>query len=880
MSVDLKGNTNYVAFTDLNHELIAVRTNLSAVDMIVGNGLKVDGDMLYADLATDEDIELGTLGHLVDAAGIKPFLTDLQVVAGDGTIVTGSTVDTKRATVEETLTGVTVAADKTVSVEALKGALSSGKAVDVTSEPDQTITGDYKGTFTTTATTLGFAAFPKFAPNLVYLMLADVTVDTARNITPSGTWLDGTTTAKALAANTPTRIAMLFTSSAATCAATLTFSGSGTVTVTKLREFEVTGCSDEARKYIANLSNPDDFTKFYLVDYDEQNPWTYIIDMANSPAVTLMAGLSYKLDATTGTHTLTTDTCPVGYNGEDAHLTLFVGLNSNIVFQSPLNLIDPLTPGAGHNITVKFRDGQANAYVDDTDIGYVITVNSGTDSGSLYYALSTANEDYLVFANSTDNTPVNLDGVVAAKGAKTVVGNGFDKTTITGSGSFTSKTVFTNVSMDDVVVTGGTMTMGNVNIPQGGTVSLSDGSLAIEKVVGDGGTLDLGQKTVYVTNSSASIMGCEIRNGVGSSGGAIRDYATTGSAADVTVGSATITGCSASYAGGAMFVYGSASATINSCVLSGCAATFGGVLFGNAGAKITLNSCSIVGCSANEGAGVCVYNAGTKATLISCTISGCSSTSLSKTGAAMGANIASIEIKDCIIDGNIPSSKAVYLNNGSLDIAGSNVLTDQVYGSNGSVTIASGAILDLTGNTNATPIAPGGGIGITGGATIIGSAGNSGTMVFDVASAGMACTSIVNSGGIVRSGSNLYPPAGTYTGVIFDTRITPTSGSEITLNSCKIESVVLGDATMSLSGATELTATSTPVYNSNEKTGTVTIASGTTIKTARTGSQAVITFTSGTVSVDGACTIIDGNNDSHTVAGGTYAIIYANGATA
>lgn len=43
---------------------------------------------------------------------------------------------------------------------------------------------------------------------------------------------------------------------------------------------------------------------------------------------------------------------------------------------------------------------------------------------------------------------------------------------------------------------------------------------------------------------------------------------------------------------------------------------------------------------------------------------------------------------------------------------------------NGSVTISSGAIVDLTGNTNATPINPGGGIVISsGGISIIDSAG-------------------------------------------------------------------------------------------------------------------------------------------------------------
>ena len=574
--VDLKGNTNFVLVKSLKdpttgtQKIVVPRTNLAAVDMDVANGLTVFGNTMSVNLATAEDIEHGTSGHLIDAAGIKPFLTDLQVVAGEGTIVTGSTVDTNRATVEETLTGATVAADKTVSVEALKGALSSGKAVDVTSEPDQIITGDYKGTFTTTDTTLGFAAFPKFASNLVYLMRADVTVDTARNITPSGTWLDGTTTAKALPANTPTRIAMLFTSSADTCAATLTFSGSGTVTVTKLREFEVTGCSDAARSYIASMENPDDFTKFYLVDYDEQNPWTYIIDMKTSQAVTLMAGLSYKLDATTGTHTITTDTCPVGYNGEDAHLTLFVGLSGNIIFQSPLNLIDPLTPGAGHNITVKFRDGQANAYVDDTDIGYVVTVNSGTDSGSLYYALTANSDKYVVFANNTDGTPVDFNNVVTGSAEKIVVGNGYTQTTLTGSAAFTGKTTFTNVGMDGVVVTGGTTTLGNVYIPEGGTITTIGGSglLVLEKVTG-GGTFLPGSKGVYTPRGSVFVSGCTF---TGSDRGTGSGTFQLGYNVRAELKDVLITGNTAKRGGG-MMVLGGDNVDLSSCTISGNVAT-------------------------------------------------------------------------------------------------------------------------------------------------------------------------------------------------------------------------------------------------------------------------------------------------------------------
>jgi hypothetical protein len=61
------------------------------------------------------------------------------------------------------------------------------------------------------------------------------------------------------------------------------------------------------------------------------------------------------------------------------------------------------------------------------------------------------------------------------------------------------------------------------------------------------------------------------------------------------------------------------------------------------------------------------------------------------------------------------------------------------------VTIASGAILDLTGNTNATPIAPGGGITFGASVTVINSAGSS--VLLNNGEAG-TCTVIKNDGTI------------------------------------------------------------------------------------------------------------------------------------
>ena len=65
--------------------------------------------------------------------------------------------------------------------------------------------------------------------------------------------------------------------------------------------------------------------------------------------------------------------------------------------------------------------------------------------------------------------------------------------------------------------------------------------------------------------------------------------------------------------------------------------------------------------------------------------------------------------------------------------------------SSGSVAIASGATLDLTGNTNATPINPGGGITFGANVTVINSAGSS--VLLNGGEAG-SCTKINNDGTI------------------------------------------------------------------------------------------------------------------------------------
>ena len=89
---------------------------------------------------------------------------------------------------------------------------------------------------------------------------------------------------------------------------------------------------------------------------------------------------------------------------------------------------------------------------------------------------------------------------------------------------------------------------------------------------------------------------------------------------------------------------------------------------------------------------------------------------------------------DCIVTGNTPNDIST---NRELKLYGTNKIG--IVGGTGTVTLTSGAILDLTGNTNATPIAPGSVI-VDGGCQVITSAGAT------VSIAGGTYTKINNDG--------------------------------------------------------------------------------------------------------------------------------------
>lgn len=619
--------------------------------------------------------------------------------AGDGIDIEGATISVsdrlKPAAVSELITGGT----HMVDVTALRGALSAGQAVDVTSAPDN-VTDDYRGTFSVTGS-LGFASFPKFKSGLTYLMIADLAATTSGTVTPSGTWLDGTAAARSLAAGTSARVAMLFN---AANKGKLTFSNTGSVSVSNCREYEVTSCTSEARAYIASLSDPDAFASYYLIKPDMVQPWIGIIDMGTSPAVTIASGLSYKLNAATGVHQLTVDTCPVGYDGRDAIIRITLGGSGVIQAVAPLRLGDALTPYAINNCVVRFRDGEAVLLVEDTLSGYIVTLTSGTGEGSLPYGLAASGVPYIAFSTSTDGIPVDLSGSTA-NGEKHIVGNGYAETTLTGAVDCgTSKFTVVNLALSNVGITGGTMTLGDAYIPSGSTVLIDGGRLEVERVNGDGGMINLGGTNIIVSSgATASASGCTFSGGAGITQGGTALY------------------------GGAVFNHGNA--TFIDCVFSGNSAQYGGVFYAPRGS----------------------------ATISGCTVSGNTE--------SYGAILVQAAAKVTLIDSEI-SDRTSLLGTGTIELRGSNSINTikaLTQTTAGTVIISNGAVVDLTGTTDEIPIAPGGGIMFEGANQIkYGTTENPTTAYID----GCTATTIA-SGGSLFTGANIRLGGGTYSNVTF-----------------------------------------------------------------------------------------------------------------
>lgn len=377
------------------------------------------------------------------------------------------------------------------------------------------------------------------------------------------------------------------------------------------------------------------------------------IETPTGSSITLRAGHTYRINATTGQKTLNVEAMNSNEFGLDGHLELFLANMGYIQTGPNVVLANALEPDAVNNCTIRFHDGLAIISVEDHVAGYIVVNGSTADDGSLAYGLNTSTNEYIAFDASLNGMNVPLAGATA-NGEKHIVGNGYTSTMLTGKINCTSKTTVANLALSDVGITGGTLTLGDAFIPSGSTVAVSGGGLVIEKVTGAGSAsvIDLGGTNVNVSSgATASVSGCMITAGGNFTNGAISTTKAT-----VSFDSVKITGNTANRGG----VYINSGYTeFKNCFLSG-----------NANADIS----AAYGSALLSGGVYDYYKVDHDA--------------------------------EVILAGNVTVGR----------LMGQYVSSA---GRFGSVTIISGATLDLTGNTNETPIAPGGGITFApGGATV------------------------------------------------------------------------------------------------------------------------------------------------------------------
>lgn len=483
------------------------------------------------------------------------------VTVADGLQVTGGTASIDDATVQDVLVGIEGGTasinDEVVTPGNLRGALSVGQAVDVSCPPAvrenwQLLSTDGGQTWTTMTkeamdgaflmpfsiktiadsiktTRFGWtvvAPFPKFANGLIYLYMMDIKASQACSMT----YYDGTVLkSKSIPASDEYVRTYVVTNTGSiwiekVVAANTTFQ----LDIKNWRQYEVTALTDEAIAYIAQLDNPDAFFRSntifqvrdkYLVKQDMVCPWIYTIGMPDNSDLTVAAGLSYKIRYTNDSpHKITVDTIPADAYGWDAHIQMFIKGTSSIVFQKPLILMDALTPNAGHNLSVKFRNGQALVYVDDLNAGYVVVSTTGSTDGTLAYGFTDAAVEYIVFGSTTNGAVCDFGTVTAVYGTTVtdinLIGNGPDQTFISGdltvpSGKFVN---MQDLALSDVALLGGgTVTTANVAIPAGSTISKSSATTLRVKSLMLDGELQLDTATVtgsvYIADSSFVISG-------------------------------------------------------------------------------------------------------------------------------------------------------------------------------------------------------------------------------------------------------------------------------------------------------------------------------------------------------------------------------------
>ena len=418
--------------------------------------------------------------------------------------------------------------------------------------------------------------------------------------------------------------------------------------------------------------------------------WADVTDLGSAATATLEAGSSYKLDASSGTHSITAVTSDTTKIGADGRLLLNAGDLADLTIQAPLAVQGTLQANALNVCTVKFCNGRAYILPEfhlSVANNYTVTITTGTtgdaDTGSLFYGLQLSVHDKVAFDPATNGSACDMQNAVL-NDSKTIVGNGKNQTIVSGGADCTASAAFSEVQFSGAQVLGGTAVLEDTRITSlanSGAIIFS-GSNEITGTVSGTGTINLASGASLYGGGS---MDLGHAHNLGIAGGA-----------SVTITDMTITNCSGGNAG-VVYISQGQGVRFSSCTISGNSGNSGGVLFLNYRGTAQFTDCNIVSNTCNKG-GVAYCGASTWLNFSNCVLKDNVATGGGGILNVTGAN-GKIYFTGCTLDGTmqVAETGSVCLSGSNLWSAGYLKPTTKAF-----LYIESGGTLNLTGNAGDT----------------------------------------------------------------------------------------------------------------------------------------------------------------------------------
>lgn len=409
--------------------------------------------------------------------------------------------------------------------------------------------------------------------------------------------------------------------------------------------------------------------------------WINTSNLGGVASAAFSAGSSYVMEAAIGGHTITAITSGGMVYGPESHLVLYTGSLDDLTIQSPLVVSGSgLQANAMNACTLKFWNGAVYVLVDFYTPGFFVTVpNNAAGSCSLNYAITSAANTDVGFGANMNGSVCELENASAAI-SKTLTGNGKDMTIISGGLSLGADGTLTNMTLQDVTLSGTTAYVRDAAISacEASAAVVLGGSVNVTSLSGTGavfvesgahvygpGTINLGKthNVHQISTGTVEYTSMTMENSIAGNGNGGGIYITSGQTA--VMNDCTISHCSA-VNGVAAYITSHGSGVFARCTLANNSSGKGGI-FLEANAYADFTSCTVGPNTTNQGGGL-----------------------LNVQGAAI------VNFTDCTLDGNIQLSAA----GGKITFAGSNSLSSGYTKLNSATffNIESGGTLNLTGN--------------------------------------------------------------------------------------------------------------------------------------------------------------------------------------